>query len=211
MTKKWDLFNPNQENNWPDQFPGWAVEALEQGVWHLGNTPLEKQWQGQQRPVLWWQRESAQSIMHYLQLSITQDIRARKSLTSTRASNEGTALSNIGCKIRSGSIRLNDLRQLWMLLTVVESCENMARSAGVRRHFTSSRLIALVSRRFCTDSRNQVRWIMDVYEQTFGVLQSGCSSSCHRLLRSYARYLINALIFDQASLSADDFEHSRQL
>lgn len=41
--------------------------------------------------------------------------------TSTNASSAGTARSRIGCKMRSGSMTLIDLRQLWILATVVLS------------------------------------------------------------------------------------------
>jgi hypothetical protein len=44
---------------------------------------------------------------------------------------------------------LIDFKALWILETVVESWENIARSATVLRDLTSSRFISFVSRRFC--------------------------------------------------------------
>lgn len=44
---------------------------------------------------------------------------------------------------------LIDFKQLCILDTVLASCENMAKRATVRRHFTSSRFIVRVNRRFC--------------------------------------------------------------
>lgn len=51
--------------------------------------------------------------------------------------------------MRSGSMTLIDFKQLWMLDTVELSCENIASSVTVLRDFTSSRLMAGVSRRCC--------------------------------------------------------------
>jgi len=70
------------------------------------------------------------------------------------------------CKIKAGSMMLIDFKHDCIFDTVVESCENIASKTTVLSDFTSSRFIDLVKRRFC------------------GVLQSGLSSSCHRLLKS---------------------------
>lgn len=70
-------------------------------------------------------------------------------LTSTSASRAGSARSRIGCKMMSGSMTLIDFIQLWMLDTVVLSCENIANKVTVLRLLTSSRRISFVRRRCC--------------------------------------------------------------
>lgn len=98
--------------------------------------------------------------------------------TSVNASREGIARSRIGWSIKSGSIILMDFKQLWMFETVEESSENMASKTTVRRDFTSSLFMALVSRQFCEVfslwiQKNRRR------KQTIGVAQSGWRSSYH--------------------------------
>ncbi len=82
--------------------------------------------------------------------------RFQNTLTSTKASREGTALSSIGYSMRSGSMRLIHFKQLEMLLEVVESSENIASRATVLKLLTSSRFIARVRRRYWETNQGDV-------------------------------------------------------